>query len=402
MKHGCLISKSLITQLIQTIFYNFRSFDKPLPSYPLNQCNMWTKIQLLCCCLFCALSMEAQVLDFIDIHLTILEKNGSETKVMSNAELMISDQGKVQTDMNGSFQYTYPVRNAVEPEISIQLLSEKHKMLKPLDGAILIDPTREKMFIEFVVVNMDNASESFKRKISTLEKQVNALRQKNELTRKQVSNLNTTLLDTILYYEAVRSSMEYRIDDLEALTDDQQQTIMTQRQRIDSLEEQVTRLSADLSQALEERYLRQNEYFKAISTNFAQYIRSVNDVTEHLGFIKTYSSSGDFRSLDRDLRLYEEAFVAISDQHQDHISGVSRYWNNPKTAKELEAIYELLLKGIHLNQVRPTFNEIIDHIQKQKPGKAQKLATKSRQDIVLNIRDLEMQINQILIKLRNT
>lgn len=363
---------------------------------------MRTKIQLLCCFLLFTLTMQAQVLDFIDIHLTILEKNGSETKVMANTDLMISDQGKVQTDMNGSFQYTYPVRNAVEPEISIQLLSESHKMLKPLDGAILVDPTRDKMFIEFVVVNMDNESEAFKGKISALEKQVNALRQKNELTRQQISKLNTTLLDTIMYYEAVRSSMEYRIDDLEALTDDQQQTIMTQRQRIDSLEEQVTRLSADLTEALEKRYLRQNEYFKAISTNFAQYTRSVNDVTEHLGFIKSYFSSGDFRSLDRDLRLYEEAFVAISDEHQDHISGVSRYWNNPKMAKELEGIYELLLKGIHLNQVRPTFNEVIDQVQKQKPGKAQKIASASREDIVLNIRDLEKQINQILIKLRNS
>ena len=302
----------------------------------------------------------------------------------------------------GTYKYAFPVENQEAPEISISLLSDKHKVLKPLDGDIQVDPTCNEMFIEFVVINMAEETQAFKQKIVGLEQQVNSLKSKNELSKQQLSKLYNTLVDTVLHFEAIRTSMEYQMDHLQDMTEEQRSLIQQQQLRIDSLEEKVYGLSIELTTALEKKYLRQNQYFKAMSENFSKYIRAANDVTEHLGFIKTYFNSGDFRSLDRDLRLYEEAFVAISDSHQEQLSGVDRYWGNPQLTKELESIFDLLIKGMHLNQLRPTLNDVIDQIQKQKPGKAQKMATEATEDIVFNLRDLEKRINRVLIQLRNS
>ena len=99
---------------------------------------------------FCALlsfGSYAQILDFVDIHLTILEKDGNETKVLPNANLNIKGIGQVETNSMGRYDYKYSINQQQSPELSIEMLSKEHKVLKPLDGNINIDPSRTEMFI---------------------------------------------------------------------------------------------------------------------------------------------------------------------------------------------------------------------------------------------------------------
>ena len=339
--------------------------------------------------------------DFIDIHLTIREKVGNETAVLPNAKLKISDLGDVSTDGNGQYVYTYAVQEDRDPEISISLLSGKHKLLKPLDGSIVVDPTQEKLYIDFLVVNMAEESLEFQKRMNELDGKIATLQRKNQLTKQQLSRLNNTLLDTILYFEAVRNDLEMQIESAEALNEEQKSALEAQQTEIARLSEKVNSLTQELTEALEAKYLRQNEYFKDISSNLVGFVRSAKDLEEHLPHIKTYYSANDFRSMDRDVRLYEEHFVEISDRHQEYLEGVDRYWENPDITKELEDVFDLLMKGIHLNQIRPVVNDIFDQISKGKPNKAQKMAESSHVNIALNIRNLEKKINRILIELRN-
>ncbi len=340
-----------------------------------------------------------QVVDFIDIHLTVLEKVGDKTRALPNAKLNISDEGEVITNNNGSHTYTYALRNNVNPEISINLLSEKHKMLKPLDGAIMVDPTREEMFIEFVVVNMAEENPEFKKRVNDLEKKISRLQYKNQLTKRQLSQMYSTLLDTIFYFEGVRSALQAELATAEKVNQEQEQEnaeqrrmIEEQQNRIRDLESQVDQLTVDLTEALEARYLRQNEYFKNISSNLMAYLRKSKDIKDHLPNIKT---------LERDLDLYNEAYSTLDDEHLSYLEGVGHYWENPPISKELEGVFELVIKGLHLNQMFPTVNEILNQLRKQKPGKAQKVASAAYEDLTININDLEQKVNRVLIKLRN-
>lgn len=351
----------------------------------------------------------SQVVDFIDIHLTVLEKVGDKTRALPNAKLNISDEGEVITNNNGSHTYTYALRNNVNPEISISLLSEKHKMLKPLDGAIMVDPTREEMFIEFVVVNMAEENPEFKKRVNDLEKKISRLQYKNQLTKRQLSQMYSTLLDTIFYFEGVRSELQAELATAEKINQEQEQEnaeqrrmIEEQQNRIRDLESQVDQLTVDLTEALEARYLRQNEYFKNISSNLMAYLRKSKDIKDHLPNIKTYyNSPGGFKGLERDLDLYNEAYSTLDDEHLSYLEGVGHYWENPPISKELEGVFELVIKGLHLNQMFPTVNEILNQLRKQKPGKAQKVASAAYEDLTVNINDLEQKVNRVLIKLRN-
>ena len=350
-----------------------------------------------------------QVVDFIDIHLTVLEKVGDKTRALPNAKLNISDEGEVITNDNGSHTYTYALRNKVNPEISINLLSEKHKMLKPLDGAIMVDPTREEMYIEFVVVNMSDENPAFKKRVEELEKKISRLRYKNQLTKQQLSQLHATLLDTVFYYEGIKSALQAELATAQKINEEQEveneaqrRTIQEQQARISDLESQIDQLTADLTEALEARYLRQNEYFKDISGNLMSYLRKTKDIKDHLPNIKTYyNSPGGFKGLERDLDLYNKAYATLDDEHLSYLEGVGHYWENPPISKELEGVFELVIKGLHLNQMFPTVNEVLNQLRKQKPGKAQKVASAAYEDLTININDLEQKVNRILIKLRN-
>lgn len=360
------------------------------------------KNQLVGFLLLLPLFSYSQVLDFIDIHLTVLERVGNTTHALSNAVLNISDEGKVVTDSKGTHTYTYALRNKVNPEISISLISEEHKMLKPLDGSIMVDPTREKMYIEFLVINTETESPAFKKRISELERKVSSLKNKNELTKQQLNKMYETLLDTVFYYEGIKTALEAEVVSVKGLNEEQKRLIEEQQAKIRDLEAKVDQLTEDISAALEEKYLRQNEYFKDISANLREYLRTSKDIRDHLPNIKTYYNSTDgFKGLDRDLNLYNKVYAEMDDKHLAFLEGVDHYWNNDLISRELEDLFDLIIKGIHLNQIFPVVNNILDQLRKQKPVKAQKAADEAYDDLVLNINDLEKKVNHILINLRN-
>ncbi len=348
------------------------------------------------------LSGVAQVLDAIDVHINIREKTADQTEALAEAKLEISDVGQVQTDKDGSYSFTYPVRNEVDPVIAISLLSDKHKMLKPIDGSVQLDATKEEMFIEFLVVNMNEENPAFKRRIADLEKKMTRLKSKNSLTLRQLNALNSTLIDTILYFEANREALENQIADYETLTEDQRAEIETLRSSVGNLEAQVDQLTIELENALEEKYLRQNEYFKNISSNLLAYLRKAKDLRDHLPFIADYYNSSGYENFGKDIEGYNKIWEEIDNNRLSYLEGVGRYWEAKKVENELAEVFSFLVKGIHQNQILSVINEINQELHKRKPRKAQKIATFSHEDMTVNIRALEKQINRTLAQMRRS
>jgi archaellum component FlaC len=357
--------------------------------------------QLIFLALVLPASAGSQVLDAIDIHLTLREKEGGDVRSLPNARLQISDIGEVTTNQEGQYSFTYPVRNEVDPAISISLLSEKHQMLKPLDGALELDPTREEMYIDFLVVNMESESPEFKERIAGLEKQIAGLKAKNKLTSQQLNALNSTLLDTILYFEANRRQLESEIAGYEKLTSDQQAEISTLQNKVDDLAREVDRLTLELEQALEEQFLRQNEYFRDISSSLLNYLRKAKDLRDHLPYIKSYfNSAGGFQSFSQDIHTYNKVWETFDANRLSYLEGVERYWEDPVIVDELEDVFDFMVNGIHQTQILNIMRDINEQLHKQNPGKAQKIATLAYDDMSVNVLALEKRINRSLTQLR--
>lgn len=359
--------------------------------------------------LFIVLLMSAaglahgQVVDHINVNLKVLEKSSTHTQPLPNAELNISDQGKVQTDQNGRFNFVYAVRQNVVPKLSVSLNSSKYKTLKPLDASIELDPSREEVAIEFLVVNMDGQSEEFKKRIIDLEGRVGKLKAKNELTQRQLNALNERLVDTIMYFENIRQELQSKIVSFENLTEAQKIEIEDQKNRVAELQEQVDVLTQDLEAALEERYLRQNQYFKDISSNVMAYLRKAKDLQDHLPYINTYfSSPGGYQNFDSDIKKYNQIWEQFDNNRQSYLEGVERYWENPTLSKKVEQVFDYMAKGIHLEQILTVMNGINAELHSQKPRKAQKVADDSYENMNVNLRTLEKDLNRVMKELRES
>ena len=352
--------------------------------------------------LLTSLSLMAQDKQTIEVELTIQQKVKDQITTFPHAEVMISDIGKVKTNELGEFFFNYPVGGEGEdPVVAIEVLSEAHQLLQPVDGAVSINASENKVKLDFLVVDMSKEDEEFQKRIQNLESRVKRLQRDNSLTVRQVNSLNKTLLDTILHFEANRIELENQVQSYAQLSESQTDEIRALNSQISRLEEQVDQLTMELEGALEERYLRQNEYFKNISQGFLSYLRKAKDLRDHLPYISTYyNSPSGFDNYGQDIVKYNEVWENLDDNRFNYLEGVEKYWNNPTLTSELEKLYEFLLKGIHQSQVLRTVNDINAELHKQKPKKAQKIASNSHENLAVNIRTLERQINRLLTQMR--
>ena len=165
----------------------------------------------------------------------------------------------------------------------------------------------------------------------------------------------------------------------------------------------MDQLTSDLEIALEEKYLRQNEYFSNVSSNLMAYLRKAKDLRDHLPFIADYfNSPAGYEHFDKDIRAYNKIWENFDDNRMAYLEGVGRYWENQRTEKDLEEVFNFLVKGIHQNQILTVIRNINQELHKQKPRKAQKIATLSHEDMTVNIRALEKQINRTLSLMRRS
>ncbi|MDX1938934.1 MAG: hypothetical protein SFU99_00190 [Saprospiraceae bacterium] len=319
---------------------------------------------------------------------------------MANAKLSISDHGEASTNAQGQYKFSYPIRKNVDPNLSISLFSEQHKMLKPLDGNIELDTSREEMFIELFVVNMSEQSEAFKKRISDLESRIARLKRKNEYTQRQLNAISNTLLDTILHFETLKRELESEISDLKNLTEEQKKQIDAQHDQIASLENKVAELSIQVEAAMEEQYHKKNQYFKDISANLISYVRTAKDLREHLPYIETYSNSRNFENYNKSIHKYDEQYEKFNDNYLDYLEGVKHYWEDKALLKKTEEIFDYLLKSIHFNQILKVTGDITNELANQKPKKAQKIATLAYEDWAINVSRLEKDVNRVLSELR--
>lgn len=350
---------------------------------------------------------STQVIDQIDIHLSIMERIGDEQKALPNATLVIPDQGQVQTDEKGKFNFKYAVRNNVDPELKITLQSDRHKLLKPLDGAIQLDASREEMYIEFLVVNMSKESPAFRKRIRDLEKRIRTLQSKNRLTSRQLNAVNNLLVDTLIHFEKNRQDLESKIGELsealgtaEDVNEKQKQELEKAKATIAELEERITDLTAQVEAAKEEQFLRQNEHFSQIYGNLIEYFQRAKDIRDLLPYIKQEINSGSLANFANSIDKYNKVYTKLNTNSENYLLAVDRYWDKAELSQELDEIMKLIIKGIHAKQILPVITNIRIEINRQRANKAQKMANEFFYELDKSIKELEQEANSTLRSLR--
>ena len=88
----------------------------------------------------------------IEVELTIQQKVRDQITTFPHAELMISNIGKIKTDEQGRYFFNYPVEDPErDPLVGIQVLSDMHQLLQPLDGAVELNVSEDKVKLEFLI-----------------------------------------------------------------------------------------------------------------------------------------------------------------------------------------------------------------------------------------------------------
>ncbi len=346
---------------------------------------------------------QAQVLDYMDIKLRIVEKVGTETQPLPNTTLNITDVGELTTDDEGNVNFPYAIRNNVDPRVSISLMSNEQRVIKPLDASIALDTAREEMFIEFLVVNMANESAQFKKRIRDLERDISSLKAKNQLTKRQLEAMHNQLIDTILHFENIRRGLESEIEGLSFENEEQRKELEQKNQQIEELSYQIDDLTAQLKEALQERYHQKKVHYDDITSILASYIRKAKDLKNHLAWVKHYAAGRGTQNYINAINEYNDTFKEMDDKRAGHIASVANYWEKtPRIARDLEDLYNFTVKSVHAQVMLPIFNDLLEEFAKQRPKKAEKLAQEASEPLEVNLRDLERRINRVEKGLRKT
>lgn len=80
------------------------------------------------------------------------------------------------------------------------------------------------------------------------------------------------------------------------------------------------------------------------------YLWKLKDIKDYLFNIKIYYNFfGGFKGLECDLDFYNEVYLILDDEYFFYLEGVGYYWENLFISKELEGVFELVIKGLYLN-----------------------------------------------------
>jgi hypothetical protein len=223
--------------------------------------------------------------------------------------------------------------------------------------------------------------------ISSLNKNIRALQKKNNLSERKVLALQNTMMDTLLYYQQVQASLENKLD--------------LQNQEILQLKDSIKIIFKMYYEALDEKFLKQQETFASVSEKLNTYISRAAELRDWMPNIKLCFERGDAaQNYSRLIKDYNQVRDKINAEHKKDISAVKHYWTNPETALQLESSYDYLLREVHDNTFLLWVSKINEYFTTTpvRANQAQKVADNAQTLMSQKLEDLKRQ-SEIIIEL---
>lgn len=364
---------------------------------------------------FCLFSLFAQydTIHTIQVQGNVMEQAEGKTIAVGNTNLKVVGVGEVKTNGKGSFVFTLPILayNRFDKEVAVKLTIDNYEILRPLDGVFLVDTLDYEMIVDILVIGK-NANTDYRKQVTLLNKRLNKLGRDNTLSQKRLNAMNDSLLNNIQRNEAERVQLENVIADLEtnlatAVSGSEILTtqLSTAQAALNSQQAQVADLQIQLADAMEEKYLRQQQYYRAISADLKDYLIRTKDVQElihHVGEYFPSSNNPEFSTtFNNTLKAYNGITEKINEEHKNYIQGVRNYWQNPQLAYQVDQTFEVLFHQLHYPKLQPAVSEIIGYIRLNKKKKAMKLGHETFHNLNALIINLEKMIDKSLVALED-
>ena len=330
----------------------------------------------------------------IEIHGQVAEV-GTQDPVAS-LPLHIEHFGKLATDDFGSFNVPVPYASGI---VKINIEHPGYEILNPPEGAKVLSQEIEPNSVVNIHIWVLGAerNEALVQQVKEAEKLVAQLEKKNELSQLQIQDINQRLLDTINAFEIEKKAftsninqLQQKFDNIESANNDLKSEIRMLNNDLLELRKENEGLLIRLAEALEERYLKQNSYFKNITNSLNTYVSRLKDFRDHLNRVDfVFKNRGAMNEFNKSLSNYNVIYEELNGAQDEFSEAVGHYWESTELAGEFDELVQFILSDIHQKEVLSLNDSVLLSIQKASSGGARK-PKKTKKDAARAV----VQINQ--------
>ena len=270
---------------------------------------------------------------YIELRGKVVEVTGGKAKGVPNVTVKVIGEAGDVTKPDGSFSFHIPSQSDF---VTVVLENCPHPMIDPNAGRVYLPPSGN---LQIRVCEAEN--ERLLAKVEELKQQVKKIENKRLLTQRQLDYLHDSLTTVILQHEEkIQSLQEDLVREGKAADE--------LRKRVAELEKRNKELEAALIDALEEKYLRQQQTLKDIAASLNAYRSRLKDVQHELPRLSNCFLHPDgcdnFYSA---IKRYSEARNKIDETHDANVESVAHNWDNRSIPRQLEDTYRYILRTIH-------------------------------------------------------
>jgi len=335
----------------------------------------------------------------------VLEKRGERQQGIEGIELWVrpDEEQPIRsvTGQDGAFSFRV-LKN--QSNIKIIIPPDKFAVLDPRDGTIELSKVERSVEINITVISQESNAELYQ-EIKALTQKVNRL----NIDRSRLNSLFRDMRDSILSLNNQKSLLAERLKDTEARLARSKTENSRLHTEIESLkkallekEQENKDLTLALYNALEEKYLRQQAFFRDISSDLKKYLLSVKDMNDQPPKMHSYIKSNNFYNYNQVFKAYNDCYTETEARYLALVNGVARYWGNKQLSRELESTYQYLIEEVHSQQILQPFNQLNELLRLSKVSKIKTKSEDISRTLPPYIEELEQRILEILEKLRDT
>jgi len=347
----------------------------------------------------------------ISIQVRVLEQLKGNIQPLISAPIELKGLGKYETNESGRFAFSVPMKELAEVgyELLVNVLMDDYKVVKPYEGKTSVDIEKNEVALDILVIGQD-IEEEYRQKLDELSKKLKQTQRKNALSIKAMNAMNDSLVNALQRDAEQRSVLQSTINDLKEKADSEAAAKESFAKELEKAEYQLQNLHAQLDEkeeelyeALEEQYLRQQNYFQSISSDLSDFVIRAKDVQDLLKNVGNYFKAVQYPNYaaqyNSTLTAYNEIFLKIQENHSDYVHGVQRYWDDPSLSDQLSETFEVVFDQVHHPKLKPAINEVNNYLRKNKAGKASKLGESAYEELNPVLINLEKMVNRMIGKL---
>jgi hypothetical protein len=324
----------------------------------------------------------------IDVNGNVYAEADGQKVGVARLLLIFSPDDTVRTDVDGRYEIRLP--DFGKP-IKVAIAPSDFDIIVPPQGEIHFEnlhPSKLSITCNIMVMG-DQVNEELMKEIANLNANVGRLKQNNDLSERKVMALRNAMMDTVLYYQRVQANM--------------QNTISQQSREITQLRDSMAVILKKYYQAMDEKFLKQQETFKSISEKLNTFTSRAADLRDWMPNVKLCFERNDaaqqYAGLIKD---YNEIRDRINAEHESDLSAVKHYWSNAETAAQLQETYDYLLDQVHDDTYLLWIRKINDHFKAPvRPSQAQKVAYNAQVLMAQKLEVLERQSALIIELMRD-